>query len=76
MGVQGRKGDGLPDTLIGHLKIMADNWGRDILDQVQLWHREGGFPLTGTLSLTLLDEVRERLTKYEEKKQKKKDRIE
>lgn len=76
MGVQGRKGDGLPDTLIGHLKIMADNWGRDILDQVQLWHREGGFPLTGTLSLTLLVEVRERLTKYEEKKQKKKDRIE
>lgn len=64
----------IPPT--GALKVMADKWGRDILDQVQLWHREGGFPLTGTLSLTLLVEVRERLTKYEEKKQKKKDRIE
>lgn len=64
----------IPPT--GALKVMADKWGRDILDQVHLWHREGGFPLTGTLSLTLLVEVRERLTKYEEKKQKKKDRIE
>lgn len=49
----------IPPT--GALKVMADKWGRDILDQVHLWHREGGFPLTGTLSLTMLDKVRERV---------------
>lgn len=76
MEVQGRKGGGLPDPLTGPLKIMADKWGRNVLDQVQLWHREGAFPLTGTLSVTLLDDVRERLTKYEGKKRTKKDRIE
>lgn len=76
MEVQGRKGGGLPDPLTGPLKIMADKWGRNVLDQVQLWHREGAFPLTGTLRVTLLDDVRERLTKYEGKKRTKKDRIE
>lgn len=49
----------------------ADKWGRDVLDQVQLWHREGGFPLTGTLSVTLLEEVRGRLQNIRERKKEK-----
>lgn len=75
MGAQGSKGDGLPNPLTGPLKVMADKWGRDVLDQVQLWHREGGFLLTGTVSVRMLDEVRERLTEYEGTKKGKKDKI-
>lgn len=71
MGAQGSKGDGLPNPLTGPLKVMADKWGRDVLDQVQLWHREGFFPLTGTLSVTMLEEVRGGLTEHEGKKKEK-----
>lgn len=65
------KEPGIPDPPMGALKVMVDKWGRDILEQVSLWHREGGFPLTGTLSVMLLDEIRQRLVEKEGKLGKK-----
>ncbi|XP_036803272.1 uncharacterized protein LOC118936470 isoform X2 [Oncorhynchus mykiss] len=71
MGARECKEPGIPDPPTGALKVMVNKWGRDILEQVLLWHREGGFPLTGTLSVILLDEVRQRLEEKEDKLRKK-----
>lgn len=75
MGAHGSEGHGIPDPPKDALKVKVDKWGNNILDQVQLWHREGGFLLTGTVSVRMLDEVRERLTEYEGTKKGKKDKI-
>ena len=63
MGAHGSREHSIPDPPRGALKVMADMRGKDVLDEVKLWHREAGFHLTGTLSVRMLDEVRERLTR-------------
>lgn len=71
MGAHGSEGHGIPDPPKDALKVKVEKWGNNILDQVQLWHREGFFPLTGTLSVTMLEEVRGGLTEHEGKKKEK-----
>lgn len=52
MGAENGKEPCLPDPLTGHVKLMADKWGRDVLDQVQLWHKVADFPMKGILRET------------------------
>lgn len=47
------------------LEVMADKWGRDILEQVPLWHKVADFLLKGTLSEDLLAECRKKLQDFE-----------
>ena len=73
MGAHGSKGHSIFHPPTGALKVIVGKWKGDILDKMKLWHFKGGFPLTGTLSVTLLDEVRERLTAHEGTKKDKVD---
>lgn len=45
MGAHGSEGHGIPDPPKDALKVKVEKWGNNILDQVQLWHREGFFSI-------------------------------
>lgn len=62
MGAKSSKGEPcLTEMLTGPVKVMADKWGRDILEQVPLWHKVADLTLKGTLSEVLLAECRKKL---------------
>lgn len=65
MGAENSKEECLPDPLTGPVQLMAERWGRDIVDQVQLWHKVSDFHMKGILSEAKLVDCRDKLEDFD-----------
>ncbi|KAG7519742.1 hypothetical protein JOB18_015209 [Solea senegalensis] len=74
MGNKTGKLKSVSDPLTGPSKLMAEKWGKSVVDDVPLWHHltEEVFPIIGTLSTDCLKRCRVLLEERKEKKVKKK----
>ncbi|KAG7481806.1 hypothetical protein JOB18_005688 [Solea senegalensis] len=74
MGNKTGKLKSISDPLTGPSKLMAEKWGKSVVDDVPLWHHltEEVFPIIGTLSTDCLKRCRVLLEERKEKKVKKK----